>query len=579
MTLIAELKKRGVLRASLIYAAGAFGAIEILDWLIGSLGIHAPGWLMPTVAIVFVAGLPVAAYLAWVTDIEQRPVYTLTGAALILVGSSLALFFTVDPVIESTPRLAVLPPMSVSGEEGAPDEIALWSTNDLRDLLEEIDEVEVVGRTTTVMSAMDPVSLVAQLGEFGTTNLVRSELTRGKGRLQYTVTLEALDGEVLWSETYNGVPLDLFEFQKAAVEGVAAALGVPADAPGLRVVRLRQDPTRELVAFEAVARGEARQMAGDPLCEQAMEHYQLAVDADPEMGRAYFGIGYCRFLQAWLPELPRDDPKWEAAIQHFRRAAKLDPSMAAEAFVFVAHAQAARNRWGEARQALEEARAIDPDAFSFVLANSTGYCADVVEHMKTRYALDPLDPINAGMAGAGYLTCPGIIDRDKGLYWTRLACEISNGNFCNDRAIPPLLEVGDVEAARRFFEHANWVFGGTDEMIDLAITAVQDPSKNAELVAHLQQAVDDGRIPEAIATYEYIRIGEADLAYEGLFRNIEKNAFNIHDFMQYGPGPRKVRDDPRYMEVLERIGLVEYWKEYGLPPICEEQAGGEILCR
>jgi TolB-like protein len=579
MTLIAELKRRGVFRASLIYAAGAFGAIEILDWLISSLGIEAPGWLMPAVAIVFVAGLPVAAYLAWVTDIEQRPVYTLTAAALILVGSSLALFFTVDPVIGSTPRLAVLPPTGVADGQDGPDEIALWSTNDLRDLLEEIDQVEVVGRTTTVMTAMDPVSLVTQLVEFGTTNVVRSELTRGKGRLQYTVTLESMDGGVLWSETYNGAPLDLFEFQKAAVEGIAGALGVPASAAGLRIIRLRQDPTRELSAFEAVARGEARQLAGDPFCEQAMEHFQEAVEADPEMGRAYFGIGYCRFLQAWLPELPRDDPKWEAAVQHFRRAAKLDPSMAAEALVFIAHAQAARNRWREARLALGEARAIDPEAFSFVLANSTGYCAEVVEYMEARYALDPLDPVNAGMVGAGYLTCPGIIDPDEGLYWSRLACEISNGNFCNDRAIPALLEKGDVETARRFFEHANEVFGGTGEMIDLAIKAIENPAKNAELVAHLRAAVEEGRIRDAVATYEYIRIGEADLAYEGLFRNIENNAFNIHDFMQYGPGPRKVRDDPRYMEVLQRIGLVDYWREYGLPPICEEQPGGEILCR
>ena len=35
-----------------LYAAGAFGFIEILDWLINNLTIDAPTWLMPAIAII-----------------------------------------------------------------------------------------------------------------------------------------------------------------------------------------------------------------------------------------------------------------------------------------------------------------------------------------------------------------------------------------------------------------------------------------------------------------------------------------------------------------------------------------------
>jgi tetratricopeptide (TPR) repeat protein len=582
MRVFQVLNKRGVIRAAVIYAAGAFGAIEILDWLIQSLALELPSWVMPGVAVVFLAGFPAALYLAWVTDIEQRPAYTIIAAALIVIGSSLALFFTVDPLEPRMPRLAVLLPAG----DGPPDEVAVWASNDLRDLLGEIDELQVLGRTTVMMASMVPMEADDRLADFGATHRVRSTLLRGSGRLQYSVALEADGGKEIWSESYTGAPMDLFQFQKAAVEGISEALDVPEQAAGLRVVRLRQDPTEKLEAFEALSRGQAQfWMAGDVFCEQAMAEFERAIEIDPMMGRAYLDKGVCLGLRAWLPELPRDHPLWETAVVNIRRGAELDPSLTREAYEKIADFEAARNRWNAAREALDKAKSVDPNAFSFVYSNSTGQCAEVIRRMSADYELDPLSPLNASLVSAGFLTCPGQVDREQGLRWLEIARgTLSGGN--SDRAIPALLEVGERAEAERIWNETVAIFQpelleagvDVDELRDLGFAALQDPEAVPAYVAKIRELSRQDLLPPHRSAFAYIAVGAVDPAYQALFETIESARFNIHDFMQYGSGPRKVRDDPRYMQVLERVGLVDHWREYGLPPLCETKGNDEILC-
>ena len=437
-----------------------------------------------------------------------------------------------------------------------------------------------------MMASMVPAEADRRLEDFGATHRVRNELARGSGRIQYGVSLESQDGEILWSDTYSGAPLELFEFQKDAVQKISSTLGVPDNAPGIRVIRLRQNPTEQLEAFEALSRGQARfWMTGDVFCEQAMGDFEEAIALDPSMGLAYLHKGLCLGLQAWLPELPRDHALWESAVVNMRRGADLDPSLTRVAYEKIADFEAARNRWKAARDALDKANAVDPDAFSFVLDNSTGNCAHVIERMSKKYELDPLDPLNATLVSIGYLTCPGMVDREEGLRWVEIARGTQSGGFV-DRAIPALLEMGETERASEIWNETMGVFnmalieGGVDmeAFRELHFAALQDQGMVDPFVDRVRELEQQGLYQPHLNSFILIGVGAVDAAYESIFKSIEANRFNIHDFMQYGEGPAKVRGDPRFMEVLERVGLIEYWNEYGLPPICENTESNEILC-
>jgi nitrate reductase NapE component len=69
MSVFGELKKRKVLQTAGLYFAIAWGATEILSFLISKIPIF-PVWTETAIAILFVLGFPVAVFLSWMFDID-----------------------------------------------------------------------------------------------------------------------------------------------------------------------------------------------------------------------------------------------------------------------------------------------------------------------------------------------------------------------------------------------------------------------------------------------------------------------------------------------------------------------------
>ena len=66
--LLDELKRRKVVRAALIYGAGAFAVLQMADIVIEPLGL--PEWLMPVLIWVIMLGFPVTLVVSWFVDIS-----------------------------------------------------------------------------------------------------------------------------------------------------------------------------------------------------------------------------------------------------------------------------------------------------------------------------------------------------------------------------------------------------------------------------------------------------------------------------------------------------------------------------
>ena len=45
----------------------------------------------------------------------------------------------------------------------------------------------------------------------------------------------------------------------------------------------------------------------------------------------------------------------------------------------------------------------------------------------------------------------------------------------------------------------------------------------------------------------------------------------------WSPGAAALRADPRFSRLVERAGLVDYWKQYGYPDHCRAGAGDRAL--
>jgi hypothetical protein len=93
--LLAELKRRKVVRAGLVYGAAAFALLQTADIVVEPLGL--PLWVMPLLVWVVILGFPVMLVISWFVDIARdaegvrRWLSLRTAvAALILCGLGLA---------------------------------------------------------------------------------------------------------------------------------------------------------------------------------------------------------------------------------------------------------------------------------------------------------------------------------------------------------------------------------------------------------------------------------------------------------------------------------------------------------
>ena len=54
-------------------------------------------------------------------------------------------------------------------------------------------------------------------------------------------------------------------------------------------------------------------------------------------------------------------------------------------------------------------------------------------------------------------------------------------------------------------------------------------------------------------------------------------AGGYHNIWYPGPEFDRFRRDPRFPRLMEKVGLVEYWREYGWPDYCRSE-GKTVVC-
>jgi adenylate cyclase len=320
--LLAELKRRRVVRVALVYLAAAFAMLQAADILVPAL--HLPAWAVTFVVVLLALGFPIALALAWaleltpdgvrVTSSSPLPVgqpapsllgrrTVLAAALLIAVGAGLGAGWFLKPVPAeradaiagavsaiNARTLAVLPFADLS-ESGDQQWFADGLAEEILTSLARLPELRVIGRNSSFRftgSGMDDSLIAATLG---VTHLVKGSVRRVGDRLRVTAQLvRAEDGLQLWSQSYDQRSADLLDVQRDVAENVAAALDVLLD--DARRERMFALGTRNVEAFEAFLRGrqiyfDAHLTRGTPLSlADANAWFERALELDPRFGRA-----------------------------------------------------------------------------------------------------------------------------------------------------------------------------------------------------------------------------------------------------------------------------------------------------
>ena len=373
--LIGRLFKRHVIQSAAIYVAVAWGAVEILLTLQEKLGW--PEWLSRVALGLFIAGFPVVIIWSWFKDLQSRwaksavvvMAVALACAAFLLTLSSdpvpRAPASKLPPISEAVATVAIIPFENVTGDQ-AYDYLVNGFTGELIGRLSKHPDLAIIQEESIkapLLARLIPAAMAARVNaEF----LVQGSVLREDKYIEVNVSLQDLDGQVLWSESlrepYSAE--SVVSMQRRISGEVSRVLGTTLDAPAYC------GETTDLGAMEFYYRG--RMEVGKRVPESVAEGIELlkqAVEEDPYFGRAWNELGGAQLLTAGrmrdsgatAEEKQQSGVYWSMSMSALKRALEICPTIGNAYKILVPPYEGIDNESIDQEMQWRDALAMDPN--------------------------------------------------------------------------------------------------------------------------------------------------------------------------------------------------------------------------
>src|SRR6266705_2918345 len=424
-------------------------------------------------------------------------------------------------------------------------------SEEILDALAKVDGLRVVARTSSFSFKGKNADVGEVANKLNVENVLEGSLRREGNRIRITAQLiNARDGFHLWSYTYERELKDVFAVQDEITRSIVDALKIKlAVAPPAHA---RQNTE----AYDLYLQGlYFSNKSDEENLRKSLKFFQRALDKDPNFARAWIGIAkaWIWLADAYVKPLEAYSKVKEAAS----KALALDERNA-EAHSYLGETKRIldRNPSGEEEE-LKRALEIDPnsvDAHMFMsfLRSAQGELEEAVQEIEEAERLDPLSPPICFVAVLWYLSADRIEDAIKA---GQRSVQLDPSYVYFD---PPLADAlsakGDFNQAVALYEKAQ--AASHIPSVGLGITyAKMGRREDARRV--LDQLIQKSRqqyvTADSIAAV-YVALGEKDEALRWLDRAFEEHSGSFYSYM-FRPEFRALRSDPRFADLLRRIGI------------------------
>src|SRR5471030_1045289 len=296
------------------------------------------------------------------------------------------------------PALAVLPFANVAIDADV-EYLCDGITESIINKLSQLGALRVVPRSTVFRYKDTGVDPLAEAAELKVRAVVTGRVLQRSGRLVVNVELiDVRKNALLWGEQYNRTLDDIFDVQESVATEVSRSLQLKLSGDDRR--KLTQRDTQDSVAYQSYLRGRfcwnKRTIEG---LLQAIEHFQAAIDRDPQYALAYAGLADTfNILGYYNGRRPTElYPRAKAAAA---RALDIRPDMA-EAHAALGYTRLFFDRdWRAAEESFREAIRLDPAYASAHqwygwLLMATRRFDEMIHEMQRAHDLDPLSLVIA----------------------------------------------------------------------------------------------------------------------------------------------------------------------------------------
>jgi TolB-like protein/DNA-binding winged helix-turn-helix (wHTH) protein/Flp pilus assembly protein TadD len=494
--------------------------------------------LLRMVPVALVAALLLALFVAGTSWLPQRIAVEHPPATATITGGD--------------KTIAVLPFVDLS-EQKNQQYFADGTAEEVLDLLAVVPGVRVMGRTSSFQFKGERPDLPTVGSTLGAAYVVEGSIRKSGEQLRVAAQLiDARDGSLLWSQTYDEAVGDVLKIQGQIAAGIVRALQVTIGADHLRPRPI----LRTTEAYDAYLRGryayDRRDQGG---FETAAGYFRQALELDPSSIRA---AEWLAMSQLGLSEMGFVPPRegFEKARASAELALKLDPqSGMMHALMGSIHVKYDWD-WVAAADEGKRALALEPRNPLVLLGPAQMYAClgrwdEAVRLYNAALALDPL------FAGT-HLMLGHVRDRTgrfaEAEVEYRKALGISPtfvyGHFYLGRV---LLYEGRLEAALAEMQRET-TDGGRDEGLAIVYYAM---GRKAESDAALARYTKDYADNQAVAIAEvHAYRAEADQAFAWLDRAYDQKDIGLYE-IKVSPLLEHLEPDPRYKAFLRKMNLPE----------------------
>ena len=495
-----------------------------------------------------------------------KPARAMRGVAAITVAAvaTLAAVIYLWPGEPDEPTVAVLPFQNLTGNSDA-DYVGDGVAEEVINSLTRIEALGVRPLLQSFRYRESGLDLEQVASELDVNYLVTGSVRQSGPNLRLAAQLiDPRSGRNLRSITGEYGSQELFEGQDAVSRGIAEAL---LDAAGLPAASLAGPESQpDPAAYDHYLRGRHiwHRRGVEPL-QPAIDNFLEAVRIDPEFARGWAALATAYLT--WPSYSPRGYATWNLAESAARKAIELDAGIG-EAYSVLATFAYTRFEWQESeRLYLEGIRLARNSATAHYwygqFLEITGKHVDGVAHVRRTIELDPtyLPPqLTLGIARMNFGDLDGAATVFETLWWER---GFHTPLSWTANLMVALLR-GDADGARAWIERGS-IDDAQKQLLRRFLAADIEGQPDPALVENLRDYYWT-RPDYPLGIWLLARLEGFDALFALVNDRLDRGA--ILELRSMWAQGTSLRDRPEFLQLLHRIGLIDYWDASGWGDIC-----------
>ena len=492
-----------------------------------------------------VVAAPVAK-MAW----YRRPATWITGVALALLLAVVGWFALRTPP-QAIRSIAVLPFMAASGDAGAQD-LSDGVTEAVIDTISQVPDVRVMSRSSVERYKLQNVDSQKAGHDLNVDAVLTARITQRGGQVVVSAELvKVADGSHLWGRQYQRDAADMLALQQQIGSDLSQRL--QPSLSGEQKQKLARLPTQNQQAYQFYVKGRYFQDRWEGADRaKALDFFQQAITSDPTYADAYAGLAEAYAMQAFFGEAGPE--KRTMGLAAAKKAVELDGTLA-DAHAALGLSLFLDLKWADSQHELEQAVSLNANSgkhlYGWYLAFE-GRFAESLEQMNLAQVLNPLS-IAISYTTGNVLYFHREYDRAIEQYHRTLAIDPENPSAFDSIGDAYLLKNECSEAAK------NYTRGEELRGRPAYASALRSGFQAAGCVGMMRKQLELSGDPSS-AEYDPVAaacfaamLGKKDDAF-GFLEKAYADRIGIV-FLKVEPELDGIRSDPRYADLMRRVGL------------------------